>query len=62
MQVFSSEGKYETQWLNMARPCGLYIDSQNELVYVGELGVAIGPNSQALGVGPRVSIMVQMVF
>ncbi|GIT68987.1 MAG: hypothetical protein Ct9H300mP27_00910 [Chloroflexota bacterium] len=31
-------------------------DSQNELVYVGELGVAIGPNSQALGVGPRVSI------
>ena len=56
VQVFSSEGKYETQWLNMARPCGLYIDSQNELVYVGELGVAIGPNSQALGVGPRVSI------
>ena len=56
VQVFSSEGKYETQWLNMARPCGLYIDSQNELVFVGELGVALGPNSQALGVGPRVSI------
>ena len=30
---------------------GLYIDQK---VYVGELGVAIGPNSQALGLGPRV--------
>ncbi len=56
IQVFDSNGRYETQWSNMARPCGLYIDAEAGLVYVGELGVAIGPNSQALGVGPRVSI------
>ncbi len=56
IQVFDSNGRFETQWNNMARPCGLYIDAEAGLVYVGELGVAIGPNSQALGVGPRVSI------
>jgi DNA-binding beta-propeller fold protein YncE len=57
MQVFDRNGKFETQWTNMAKPCGLFIDQSNELVYVGELGVAIGPNSQAYGLGPRVSIM-----
>ena len=40
----------------MARPCGLYIDQENSLVYVGELGAAIGPNIEATGLGPRVSI------
>ena len=57
MQVFDRNGKFETQWINMAKPCGLFIDQSSELVYVGELGVAIGPNSQAYGLGPRVSIM-----
>ena len=40
----------------MARPCGLYIDQAAELAYVGELGAAIGPNAQAMKLGPRVSI------
>jgi len=57
MQVFDRNGKFETQWINMAKPCGLFIDQSSELVYVGELGVAIGPNSLAYGLGPRVSIM-----
>jgi len=26
IQVFDPNGKFETQWVNMARPCGLYID------------------------------------
>jgi outer membrane protein assembly factor BamB len=42
IQVFDSNGRFETQWVNMARPCGLYIDQEAELVYVGELGVSIG--------------------
>jgi len=38
IQVFDPSGKYETQWVNMARPCGLYIDQAgDQLVYVGEL-------------------------
>ena len=56
IQVFDSNGRYETQWVNMARPCGLYIDQESGLVYVGELGPAIGANDQAEGLGPRVSI------
>lgn len=56
VQVFDANGKYETQWVNMARPCGLYVDQSKELVYVGELGVAIGSNRDARGLGPRVSI------
>lgn len=56
VQVFDANGKYETQWVNMARPCGLYVDQPKELVYVGELGVAIGSNRDARGLGPRVSV------
>ncbi|GIS81590.1 MAG: hypothetical protein CM1200mP15_02220 [Dehalococcoidia bacterium] len=56
IQIFDSSGKFETQWINMARPCGLYIDQESSLVYVGELGAAIGPNIEATGLGPRVSI------
>ena len=56
VQIFDSNGKFETQWINMARPCGLYIDQAAELVYIGELGAAIGPNIKATGLGPRISI------
>ena len=58
VQVFDPQGNYETQWVNMARPCGLYIDqSGDQRVYVGELGAAIGSNDQAYGLGPRITIM-----
>ncbi len=56
VQVFDANGKYETQWGNMARPCGLYVDQAKDLVYIGELGVAIGSNKDATGLGPRVSV------
>ena len=58
IQIFDSKGKFETQWTNMARPCGLYIDkSGDQRVYVGELGVCIGSNAKAVGLGPRIGIM-----
>ena len=58
IQIFDSNGKFETQWINMAKPCGLFIDhSGDQRVYVGELGVAISMNSEAPGLGPRVTIM-----
>jgi DNA-binding beta-propeller fold protein YncE len=56
IQVFDPNGKFETQWVNMARPCGLYIDQASDIAYVGELGVAIASNAQANGVGPRISL------
>ena len=57
IQVFDKNGKFETQLVDMARPCGLYIDQSAELVYVGELGADILPSKAAFGLGPRVSIM-----
>ena len=59
VQIFDKTGKFETQWTDMARPCGLYIDSTggDQKVYIGELGVAIVPNHEAFGLGPRVSIL-----
>ena len=56
VQVFGSRGNFLTQWVDMARPCGLYIDRAAGLVYIGELGAAIGANDQATGLGPRVSV------
>jgi DNA-binding beta-propeller fold protein YncE len=56
IQVFDPNGKFETQWVNMARPCGLYLDQSSGLAYIGELGAAIGPNAEGRKLGPRVSI------
>jgi len=39
IQIFDSNGKFETQWHNMHRPCGLHIENgKKPLVYVGEIG------------------------
>ena len=57
VQIFNADGKFETQWVNMARPCGLFLDDNGEqLCYIGELGAAIATNEGAPGLGPRVSI------
>jgi hypothetical protein len=56
VQVFDPNGKFETQWVNMARPCGLYLDQKTGLAYIGELGAAIGANAEGRKLGPRVSI------
>ena len=58
IQVFDRNGRYETQWNNMSRPCGLYIDpKESQTVYVGEFGSAIFLNADAPNLGPRVSLM-----
>jgi DNA-binding beta-propeller fold protein YncE len=56
VQVFDPSGKYEAQWVNMSRPCGLYIDQAAEITYIGELGAPISANAEALRLGPRISI------
>src|SRR5437763_1006036 len=40
VQVFDANGKYETQWNNLHRPCALYMDTtqKDPICYVGELG------------------------
>ncbi len=56
VQVFDANGTFETQWVNMARPSGLYIDQASETTYIGEIGSAIGANAEARQLGSRVSI------
>jgi hypothetical protein len=39
VQVFDGNGKYETQWNNLHRPCGLFMPpGKCPVCYIGELG------------------------
>ena len=58
VQVFDGNGKYETQWNNLHRPCGLYMDyTRHPVAYIGELGPVQPVNRNSPNLGPRVSIV-----
>ena len=58
MQVFDGNGKYETQWNNLHRPCGLYCCRGKAPTFViGELGPGMRVNLRAPNLGPRLSIV-----
>src|SRR5947209_1638501 len=58
VQVFDGNGKYETQWNNLHRPCGLYMDyTHHPVCYIGELGPVQPVNRNSPNLGPRVSIV-----
>ena len=56
VQVFDGNGKFETQWINMHRPSGLYRDPRDGRFYVGEIGGGVAVNIEMPNIGPRVSI------
>ncbi len=57
VQVFDGNGKYETQWNNLHRPCGLYMaPGRQPLCYIGELGPGMSVNRHLPNLGPRLSI------
>ena len=57
VQVFDSNGKYETQWNNMHRPCGLFMPrGPCQHCYIGELGPGMAVNRDLPNIGPRLSI------
>jgi hypothetical protein len=57
VQVFDGNGKYETQWNNLHRPCGMFLqDGPEPLFFIGELGPAMAVNLDAPNIGPRVTI------
>jgi hypothetical protein len=59
IQVFDPEGRFVTQWNNLYRPCGLYIDrrdSTRETVYVGELCPSLPVSEGVANLGARVGI------
>jgi DNA-binding beta-propeller fold protein YncE len=58
IQVFDGNGRFETQWHNLHRPCGMYMPvGKCPLCYVGETGPYYAFNRGAPNLGPRVSIL-----
>jgi len=62
VQVFDGNGKYETQWNNLHRPCALYCCAgqggrEGLRFVVGELGPGMPVNIRHRGLGPRLSIV-----
>jgi DNA-binding beta-propeller fold protein YncE len=57
IQVFDGRGRFETQWNNMHRPCGLCMTrGASPVVYIGESGPGLAVNAKMPGIGPRVSL------
>ena len=58
VQVFDGNGKYETQWNNLHRPCGIFMPTGKcPVCYVGELGPVQPVNRDMPNLGPRVTIV-----
>lgn len=59
IQVFDKDGRYIDQWVNMARPAAIFIDTRNDedLVYIGEYFSGIGSNHLGTELGPRITVM-----
>ena len=58
VQVFDTNGKYETQWKNLHRPCGLYMPrGKCPHCFIGELGPGMAINRGIPNLGPRLSIV-----
>ncbi|BBK41783.1 hypothetical protein STVA_18030 [Allostella vacuolata] len=58
IQVFDGEGRYEAQWNNLHRPCGLCMTpGPNGLCIVGELGPGLPVNRRHPNLGPRISLV-----
>ena len=57
IQVFDRTGRFETQWVNMHRPCGLFMEEgSEERLYVTEFGPGTPVNTELPCIGPRVSV------
>lgn len=58
VQVFDGNGRFETQWSNVHRPCGLFMPTGRcPVCYVGELGPVLSVNRSFPHLGPRISIV-----
>jgi hypothetical protein len=56
--VFDGNGKYETQWTNMHRPCGLYCcGGRKPQFLIGELGPSLPVNRAMPNIGPRLTLV-----
>jgi streptogramin lyase len=56
IQVFDGEGRFETQWNSLHRPCALCTNAQG-LFFVGELGPFLAPFLGFPNLGPRLVVL-----
>ena len=61
IQVFTPEGKFITQWIDLTRPTDLFLDAEQNM-YVAELGDRVGisqgmPKPTALSPWSRISVL-----
>ena len=57
IQVFDSDGRFETQWVNLSRAAAIYVDHRGRrLAYVGEYFAGVDANSIGTQLGPRVTV------
>ena len=58
VQVFDGQGNYETEWHNLHRPCGMFMEARRQPVcYIGEIGPMMPINRDVPNIGPRISIV-----
>jgi hypothetical protein len=58
VQVFDGQGRYQTQWNNLHRPCSMFLGrGPCPCCYVGELGPVLPVNIDAPNLGPRISVL-----
>ena len=58
VQVFDGNGKYETQWNNLHRPCALHCcGGKHPNFIIGELGPGMPVNRKVPNLGPRLTIV-----
>jgi DNA-binding beta-propeller fold protein YncE len=58
VQVFDRNGRFETQWNNLHRPCGMYMRGERgALCYIAEAGTGLAINRQMPNIGPRVCVL-----
>jgi DNA-binding beta-propeller fold protein YncE len=58
VQVFDGNGRYEAEWHNLHRPCGMFMEAKRQpLCYIGEIGPTLPINRDVPNLGPRISIV-----
>jgi len=60
VQVFDGQGRYQAEWHNMLRPCGLFVTrGRSPVAVIGELGpeTVATLTHEVPNLGPRVSLM-----
>jgi len=57
VQVFDGQGRFQTQWNNLHRPCSLCMARDQAVFYCGEIGPALGINIDTPNLGARISVL-----